>query len=444
MDDQTNRIPSDYLRRPDHGDRGAGRGPRSVAAHLLGAQDFASRHEAVVRHQLSVKLAALTDSDFAGNYDPAVRYPGPMYFVPSDTLVGLDATKALGICGEHDLFGGVVPYPFAATKVITHPLVKPDASAPGGWSHAFSRRVSDIVHTGFSVFTAEDARRAGLLLLESSAVRLKPARAAGGRGQIVVSTRSELETALGAMDATELSSWGLVIEENLSEVTTYSVGQVRVADLVASYYGTQRLTRDNGGRLVYGGSDLLVVRGEFGALLGLDLPEDARLAVLQGRAYDAAAIDCFTGMFASRRNYDVARGIDAESRWRSGVIEQSWRIGGASGAEIAALEAFRADPLLRSVRASTVEVYGETEPPPRHAAVYFQDADKQVGLITKYALVEPNVDPRSSAPGVARAIAGRHVGPVADNPEHVLTVPEIDTPRGDSPLSAAHSLITAV
>jgi hypothetical protein len=58
----------------------------------------------------------------------------------------------------------------------------------------------------------------------------------------------------------ELSRWGLVIEENLSEVTTYSVGQVRVADLVESYYGTQRLTQDSCGARVYGGSDHVVVR----------------------------------------------------------------------------------------------------------------------------------------------------------------------------------------
>ena len=52
------------------------------------------------------------------------------------------------------------------------------------------------------------------------------------------------------------------------------------------------------------------------------------------------------------------RACDAVGRRRSGVLEQSWRAGGASGAEIAALEAFRADPSLPSVRAITREVYG--------------------------------------------------------------------------------------
>ncbi len=114
----------------------------------------------------------------------------------------------------------------------------------------------------------------------------------------------------------------------------------------------------------------------------------------QARTYDAAAMECFPGLFASRRNYDVARGVDAAGRLRSGALEQSWRAGGASGAEVAALEAFRADPNLRAVRASTVELYTEGEVPvPPHATVYFRGVDERVGPMTKYAVVEPHGGP---------------------------------------------------
>jgi hypothetical protein len=103
---------------------------------------------------------------------------------------------------------------------------------------------------------------------------------------------------------------------------------------------------------------------------------------------------CFPGLFASRRNYDVAQGLDAGGRRRCGVLEQSWRAGGASGAEVAALEAFRAEPALRAVRASTGEFYGEREtPPPPHATVYFRGVDERVGPITKYAVVEAHGGP---------------------------------------------------
>ena len=206
---------------------------------------------------------------------------------------------------------------------------------------------------------------------------------------------ARLDAILCDMDREELERHGVVLEQDLSRVTTYSVGQVRVAGLVASYCGTQSLTTDNGGATVYGGSELLVTQGGFDALTGRNLPAELALAVTQAQAYDAAATEHFPGFFASRRNYDVARGLDAQGRWRSGVLEQSWRIGGASGAEIAALEAFRARPTLRAVRALTVERYGEeqTTPPP-HATVYFQDIDEKDGAMTKYALTEPYDDPR--------------------------------------------------
>ena len=70
------------------------------------------------------------------------------------------------------------------------------------------------------------------------------------------------------------------------------------------------------------------------------------------------------------------------------MLEQSWRIGGASGAEVAALEAFRDDPALSVVRASTTEIYGESPPLPPGATVYFQDIDDRVGPLVKYARLE--------------------------------------------------------
>jgi hypothetical protein len=74
------------------------------------------------------------------------------------------------------------------------------------------------------------------------------------------------------------------------------------------------------------------------------------------------------------------------------VLEQSWRIGGASGAEIAALETFRTDPGLHVVDASTFEIFGESPDPPPDARVSFRGVDEQVGPITKYALVRPYGD----------------------------------------------------
>jgi len=169
---------------------------------------------------------------------------------------------------------------------------------------------------------------------------------------------------------------------------TYSVGQVRIAGMVASYHGTQSLTRDNQGENVYGGSSLRLVRGGFDALLALELEDEVRRSIEQAMTYDEAASRCFPGFIASRRNYDIALGLDAQGQPCSGVLEQSWRIGGASAAEIEALIAFSEAPALQRLDVSTHEVYGETVLP-RGADVLFEGEDPQVGFITKYIQVEP-------------------------------------------------------
>jgi hypothetical protein len=357
------------------------------------AADRAHRHDGVTQAAIAARLAALKGYHFAGAFDPADRPPGRVYFVPGATMVGVAAANALGVRAEDDLFGGVVPHPFVATKAITHPLVEPDAAAPEGWSHGFARRVRPVVLPGFTAFTLPDACQAGLRLLERGPVRLKPPGSAGGRDQVVAAAPGELEAALDALDASDLSQHGLVLERNLGEVTTYSVGQVRLDDLTVTYCGTQRATPDNAGAAVYGGSNLLVVRGDYGALLGLGAAPALRRAVARARVYDAATEE-FAGFFASRRNYDVARGRDAHGRWRGGVLEPSWCIGGASGPEVAALEAFRADAALTAVRAWCVESYGpDLEPPPR-AVVHYHGVDERLGPLIKYTLTEPYVPPR--------------------------------------------------
>ena len=74
------------------------------------------------------------------------------------------------------------------------------------------------------------------------------------------------------------------------------------------------------------------------------------------------------------------------------MLEQSWRIGGASGAEVEALAAFRADPSLNAVRATSMEIYGNEARPPAHAVVYFHGTDDRVGPLIKYTTLEPYVD----------------------------------------------------
>lgn len=361
---------------------------------------FNCRPERPTGHELSGKmalaqsLAELLDVAYLGDLDAARLGREAVLVVPSDTLGSVAQARGLGITRPEHLFGGVVPRPFVATKVITHPLVQRTAQAPAGWSHAFADAVRAVVLPGFSAFSAADAIVAGERLLGDGAVRVKEASGVGGIGQHVVRDAAELRACVEALNPQALGRDGLVIERNLNGVATCSVGQVRVGPWVASYCGTQRLVRNNHGAEVYGGSQLTVVRGGYDVLLGLALEPAQRLTVEQALCYHQRALACFAGLMASRCNYDVACGIDDAGQQRSGVLEQSWRIGGASGAEIMALHAFRADPRLCVVRVSTHEVYGDAAPVPAGARVYFDGLDDaRLGRLTKYAKVEHDANP---------------------------------------------------
>ena len=352
----------------------------------------ARHHENVTLRELARRLAMIKGYDFAEEFDPARRYPGALYFVPNDTLVGIAAAQSLGIEHEQDLFGGVVPFPFAATKTITHRLPDADSRSPEGWSPEFANRVRDVVLPGYSAFSTRDARVAGARLLELGRVRIKRPAGIGGLGQSVVGDERALEAQLQSLDDDALLRDGLVLEQDLAEVVTHSVGQVCVGDMRVSYCGVQRPTTNHHGEQVYGGSDLIIARGDFDRLMKLMLAPEVKTAIDQARAYNAAAMTSFRDMFASRCNYDIAQGVDNRGQWRSGVLEQSWRMGGASAAEVAALEAFRADTSLDVVRASTTEVYA-TGSVPADAVVYFRGVDEHAGAMTKYVRIEPYANP---------------------------------------------------
>lgn len=373
-------------------DAAASRAVMVYGCDSLGQPDS---HLGTTLANIARKVAELAGLGYAGAYDEAACGQPRPYLVPAQTLVGQDLAARLGVQDGADLFGGVVPYAFVATKAITHGLVEPGAAAPEGWSDAFVQRVVGATLPGFTAFSIADARTAGKRLLALGPVRLKEPCGIGGLGQCVADCERALDEALAAMPDAVVQAHGIVVERDLDAPQTYSVGQVELAGLRASYCGTQGLTENNHGQQVYGGSTLTVVRGGFDALL--QQPFDARTlaAVRAAMLYHDAALACYDGMMLTRCNYDVAfgpaAGPDADrERVLGGVLEQSWRVGGATGAELAALAALQDDPDRTRVVASTREVYGANVQVPADAVIYFQGEDRHVGPLTKYARLEPD------------------------------------------------------
>ena len=330
-------------------------------------------------------LARIKHYDFGGTYREGHSYSGHVYFVPEDTLL-LDEASHLGIRGPDDLYGGVVPYPFAKTKAITHQLVDDHAERPDGWSSAFAEQVRNVVLPGYTVFSAHDAKAAAERIISRTAVRVKAPLATGGKGQALVTSVEELDAFVKDVPADDIATYGLVLEENLQQVRTLSIGHITVDKLTITYHGTQRFTTDNDGRSVYGGSDLVCVRGGWGALDRLSMTDKTRVGVAEAKLYDEAMHE-YPGFVASRRNYDVGQGVDSKGRRRSVVFESSWRIGGATSAEIMALTEFTRDPSVHVVEASHVEKYGSNRKAPPRAVTHFQGDDPEVGPMIRYTLV---------------------------------------------------------
>lgn len=352
------------------------------AVMLVSADATTAEHELKVYTVLGTRIAEMLDCRFQGVASDSSHTAESHYLIPDATLVG-DQRLALGIHSEADFFGGSVPYPFVATKAISHPLVSDVATAPQGWSRDMMQFADKAVLAGYSAFSLEDAQQAGARLLPAGAVRVKPASAKAGRGQVVVNSPRQLEDALQALGPAAIGSTGVVLEQHLENVVTFSVGQVRVAGITASYCGNQTQTRDNEGEWVYGGSELLVARGDYECLLANSLSQQALLAVTQARLYEHAAFQAYPEIIASRRNYDVIQGTDGRGHLLSGVLEQSWRIGGASSAEIYSLELFARHPELQRVRAASIERYGRGTRLPPDSYLLFRGEDPGLGYLSK-------------------------------------------------------------
>src|SRR5688572_33307326 len=102
--------------------------------------DGTTEHEIAARVAVARALAALKGFQFGGAYQPSLRRNDGLYFVPSQTLSAEEA-RSLGIAGEQDLFGGVVPHPFVANKTIALPPPGRDVLRLCGTSDAYTNPV---------------------------------------------------------------------------------------------------------------------------------------------------------------------------------------------------------------------------------------------------------------------------------------------------------------
>ncbi|WP_115529378.1 MULTISPECIES: DUF3182 family protein [Xanthomonas] len=347
----------------------------------------ADGHERATHVWVCSEIARLLGAHDGGLSDVAMIDEGIGHrtlHVPDDTLT-TEQAHALGIHDAGGLLGGIVPHAFIATKVIGHPLISETATRIDGWNQALATALVPATLPGYTVFSRDDALHALDLLLANGGVRLKLPTGVGGSGQWRIADTAELVQALDSLPADYLRTHGAVLERNILQPLTHSVGELCVAGIQIAYYGTQCSVRNAQGDEVYGGSSLHVHRGSLEALLATALPPLQRRVVEQACRYDRCITNAIAGLHISRRNYDVVSGEDAHAVPVCGVLEQSWRIGGATPAELAAIACFQQQAGLHWVHASTHELYeGE---PPADAQVYYRATQPGAGPRYKYRRV---------------------------------------------------------
>ena len=330
------------------------------------------------------EVARLLSLDYAGTADAgdAARPGRRCFHVPDDTLTRAQA-EALGIHDGDQLFGGIVPFAFVATKVVSHPLVRPGTVAAEGWCDSLGEALKGATVPGYVAFDRAAAMEAFHRLRASGPVRLKLPEGIGGLGQWLIGDAGDLAGRLAGLDDAAIVQQGIVLELHVHDACTLSVGEVALGCQRIAYHGTQRTVRDAAGREVYGGSDLWVQRGGLDSLLDAPLDALQREAVVKAGLYDRLVLAAYPETCASRRNYDLVSGRGNDGVRLGGVLEQSWRVGGATPAELAALEYLRAHPSVQAVRASTGELHDATPPPPG-AEVFYTAAPGTEGPRCKF------------------------------------------------------------
>jgi hypothetical protein len=219
--------------------------------------------------------------------------------------------------------------------------------------------VNDVL-PGYTAFTKLDIKLgAERLRNQGYTARGKKALATSGDDQHVFRSPNNLQNALDNLSDAELKRYGYVVEANLKPQTvrTLIVGQIMVNGITVSYVGEQKTIADTRDVLHQGGTVIHYCRGDFPELLKYARRDkNMRLAIKQAQHFDRLAQDILP-MFGSRRSYDVVQGETEDGVFRSGVTDQTWRVGGPSGTEVLVLQALKQDPTLTRVNGSSHIVY---------------------------------------------------------------------------------------
>lgn len=319
-----------------------------VALYMHGAPDayrgfIQERNSAIARD-----IAGYLGLPFKG--EVAEKSNGVDYLVPASTLSTAEARK-LGVSGEHDFYGGFVDHIQQVGKSILHP--SSSRNAPEFYSHEFSEEIGGLVLPGVTTFSkAEIIRGFQSLASRNIEARLKMPSESDGNGQSVIKSEEDLTQKLKDLDDKCLREHGIVLEQNLQDIRTISVGRAQIGSEMYSFIAHQKDGSGKQNEEINGsflGASLRVVRGGLNNLNILkDLDIDDHEAVEGAWKFDAL-YNKFMKPVSSRMSYDYLIGSDRYGARKGGITDITARLGGNCPALMVAIDKLKSDRSLSSI-----------------------------------------------------------------------------------------------
>lgn len=258
-----------------------------------------------------------------------------VYYVLSKPI-DFEVAYLLGIKSKDDFFGGVFEDKRQAAKHMLHVGVGTDY--PNYYSLEFAENVNDYVLPGFTVFSLEEAYIAYQRLrdLGYNSIRLKNPCCSDSQGQKTIGEVSEVD--LFVQESIGDLSEGMVMECALDDPNNLSVGCFELNGDTYCYVGFQSEVVYQG-RRCYGGTDMYVTKNNFDILKNVfetrSVPVDFR-DIIEGfnvlrHSYNQI------GAMITRFNIDYLYGF-VDGVLKSGFVDPSFRVGGATPGEIESVE----------------------------------------------------------------------------------------------------------
>lgn len=275
-----------------------------------------------------------------------------------------EQARILGAENTDDFYGLAVEDLNVVGKSILHPSVS--RRHPAFHREQFAMHVLGQTLPGITGFSKEeilmgydtgyaDALDEALDYGEYG-LRMKLPNESDGVGQFTVYSKADVASILEGIDDRDIREQGLVLEADVRNPETISVGFAKIGQEQLSFIARQKDARvwvDHNGRKVeqnrYGGAHVVVANGPLQLLLqATEVSSHDRAAVEKALVFQEAYQRTYDPL-ASRLSFDVIFGEGKTGKSLSGISDITGRLGGTCPALMRAAEEFQRDPSVQMV-----------------------------------------------------------------------------------------------